>query len=570
MKFVAAQLAYFFADRNAKRNVRTLLKFLAVLLVMMTTYSIAFHFVMAYEGQQHSWLSGLYWTVVTMTTLGYGDIVFVSDLGRVFAAVVLLSGVLFLLVLLPFSFIQLFYAPWLDAQTKVRAPRRLDDDVRDHVIISRYEPVTMSLIPKLVAYGRPYCLLVGDLQRALDFHDQGLRVVVGAADDLDSYHRAGVERAAMVVASGDDFFNTNVAFTVREVNESVPVVSIARAPESLDIMELAGSTQVLLLADMLGRSLGRRAAGGEDTGAIEVGRIGDVVIAEAPVGKTPLLGKTLRESKLREVTGVNVVGMWRRGVFEPAQPDGTVDAESVLLLAGTAAQLATFNELICFYTATDAPVLILGGGRVGRSAAGCLEERGIDYRLVEQDATRIRDDPRWVLGSAGDLQVLERAGIREAPSVLVTTHDDAVNIYLTIYCRKLRPDIQIVSRATLERNVSTLHRAGADFVMSYASMGANAIFNALERANVVMLAEGLDVFRVPVPAALAGRSLAESGIREKTGCSVVAVERDGVSEVNPDPLSPLPSKGELILVGSPEAEHDFLERYHVGRLSAAR
>jgi voltage-gated potassium channel len=570
MKFVTAQLAYFFADRNAKRNVRTLLRFILVLAVMMGVYTLVFHFISAYEGQQHSWMSGFYWVVVTMTTLGYGDIVFMSDLGRAFSSLVILSGVLFLLVVLPFSFIQLFYAPWLEAQTKVRAPRVLDEDVRDHVIITRYEPVTMSLIPKLVAYGRPYCLLVGDLQRALDFHDQGLNVVLGAADDLESYHRAGVKRASMVVASGDDFFNTNVAFTVREVNESVPVVSIARAPESLDIMELAGSTQVLLLADMLGHALGRRAAGGEDTGAIEVGRIGDVVIAEAPVGQTPLLGKTLRESKLREVTGVNVVGMWRRGAFESAQADGKVDPESVLLLAGTSEQLATFNELICFYTATDAPVLVLGGGRVGRAAASCLEERGIDYRLVEQDASRIRDDPRWVLGSAADIRVLEKAGIREAPSVLVTTHDDAVNIYLTIYCRKLRPDIQIVSRATLERNVSTLHRAGADFVMSYASMGANAIFNALERANVVMLAEGLDVFRVPIPRELAGKTLAGSGIRERTGCSVVAVEHGGVSEVNPDPGQPLPADGELILVGSPQAEHDFLERYQVGRVSTGR
>lgn len=570
MKFLASQLAYFFADRTAKRNVRTLLKFLVVLLVMMTTYSILFHFVAEYEGQRHSWLSGIYWVVVTMTTLGYGDIVFTSDVGRIFATVVLLSGVLFLLVLLPFSFIQLFYAPWLEAQTKVRAPRALPDDVRDHVIITRYEPVTMSLIPKLVAYGRPYCMLVGDLQRALDFHDQGLSVVLGAADDLESYQRVGIGRAAMVVASGDDFFNTNVAFTVREVNERVPIVSIARAPESLDIMELAGSTQVLLLADMLGRALARRATGGEDTGALEVGRIGDVLIAEAPVGKTPLLGRTLRESRLREVTRVNVVGLWRRGTFAAPLPESRITPDTVLLLAGTREQLASFSELVGFYTATDAPVLILGGGRVGRSAASCLEERGIDYRIVEQNPDRVPGDGRYILGSAAEIEVLERAGIRGAPSVLVTTHDDALNIYLTIYCRKLRPDIHIVSRATLERNVSTLHRAGADFVMSYASMGANAIFNALERDDVMMFAEGLDVFRVPIPAELAGRSLVESGLREQTGCSVIAVESEGVSEVNPDPEAPLPAQGELILIGSPAAEHAFLERYRVGRLSPGR
>ena len=84
-----------------------------------------------------------------------------------------------------------------------------------------------------------------------------------------------------------------------------------------------------------------------------------------------------------------------------------------------------------------------------------------------------------------------RAGIDHAPAIVITPHDDDMNIYLTIYCRRLRPDIQIISRATRERNVSTLHRAGADFVLSYASMGATTIFNYLRRAGVVVIAEGL-------------------------------------------------------------------------------
>ena len=143
-----------------------------------------------------------------------------------------------------------------------------------------------------------------------------------------------------------------------------------------------------------------------------------------------------------------------------------------------------------------------GGGRVGRSAAKALQERGIDYRIVEKDASRVKDFDRTVIGSAADLFVLESAGIRQAPTTIVTTSDDATNIYLTIYCRRLRPDMQIISRSNLERNVSTLHRAGADFVMSYASMGASAVFNLLEQDDVVMVAEGLDVFRCPVPRAL--------------------------------------------------------------------
>ena len=64
------------------------------------------------------------------------------------------------------------------------------------------------------------------------------------------------------------------------------------------------------------------------------------------------------------------------------------------------------------------------------------------------------DPEQYIVGNAADLDVLKQAGIDEAPTVIVTTHDDDLNVYLTIYCRRLRPDIQIISRATEERNVA--------------------------------------------------------------------------------------------------------------------
>ena len=82
-------------------------------------------------------------------------------------------------------------------------------------------------------------------------------------------------------------------------------------------------------------------------------------------------------------------------------------------------------------------------------------------------------------------------------AVIITPHDDDLNVYLTIYCRQLRPDIQILSRATHERNVATLHRAGADSVLSYASMGASAVMNMLKRSKILMVAEGLDLTGIP-------------------------------------------------------------------------
>ncbi|HOE97769.1 MAG TPA: TrkA C-terminal domain-containing protein, partial [Candidatus Sumerlaeota bacterium] len=127
----------------------------------------------------------------------------------------------------------------------------------------------------------------------------------------------------------------------------------------------------------------------------------------------------------------------------------------------------------------------------------------------------------------------------------------------TIYCRRLRPEIQVISRATEERNIQTLHRAGADLVMSYASMGANTIFNLLQRSDILMVAEGLNIFRVTLPASLQGVSLKESSIRARSGCSVIAVQSAEGIQINPDPAKRLEAGSELILVGDMQAEGRF-------------
>ena len=65
---------------------------------------------------------------------------------------------------------------------------------------------------------------------------------------------------------------------------------------------------------------------------------------------------------------------------------------------------------------------------------------------------------RWLVVNADDLGRTPgiNAGILEAASVLLTTNDDAMNIYLAVYCRRLNPNLRIVSRITHERNVEAI------------------------------------------------------------------------------------------------------------------
>lgn len=562
MKFFTSQLTFFLKTATTRRNIRLLLRFLLALIGLVTLYSVVFHVLMVYEGQEHSWITGFYWTLTVMSTLGFGDITFKSDLGRVFSIVVLLSGMVSLLMLLPFTFIEFFYAPWMRAQSEARARRRLPTSTEGHVILTNYDPVSIALIQRLKRYGYSYVLLVGDLQEALRLYDLGIKVVFGDIDRLQTYERAQITQAAMVAATGSDVVNTNVAFTVRELCGNVPIVVTANSADAVDILGLAGSTRVIQLAEIMGQALARRITG-VDARAHVIGQVQEILIAEATAAGTPLVGKTLAQSKLRQNAGVTVVGLWRRGHFEMAAAETRIEADSVMVLAGSQEQLHAYDELFCIYHVSSEPVVIIGAGRVGRATATALTEREVDYRIVETNPDRIHSD-KYVLGSAADLATLEKAGIRETPAVVITTHDDDTNVYLTLYCRKLRPDVQIISRATLERNVSTLHRAGADFVLSYASMGATMIFNVLRRTDILVIAEGLHVAESEVPQALVGKTLVEAAIPRETQCNVVALRTNGELNMNPGPEVRLSAGAELLLICTTEGEQRFVNKYGGG------
>jgi Trk K+ transport system NAD-binding subunit len=564
MKYLPSVLTTLLSRGSTKRNIFLFFKFLMLLAVMVTIFSALFHFLMAAEGQEHSWITGYYWTLTVMTTLGFGDITFQSDIGRIFSILVLLSGVIFMLILLPFTIIKFLWSPWVEAENRSRTPRSLPPETRGHVILTSYGPVDAALVQKLRDHRIDHVVVMGDYQRAAELYDEGVRVAVGEIDDPGTYLGMRVDRAALVVSTNGDEINTNIAFTVRELSESVRIVTTANSIHSLDVLQLAGSSRVLQLHEMLGRSLANWTLGGVCRSNV-ISRFGRLLIAEFPAVGTPLVGKKLFESRLREEFGLSVVGIWERGSFLLPGPGTAIHGNSVLVLAGSAESLAAFDEVYAFYhlcrTAGD-PVLVVGGGRVGRTIVGVFRDREIPFVVIEREARRVAGLEHHVVGDAADIETLQRAWIEKAPAVLITTHDDDTNIYLTKYFRSLRADIQILSRANRDRNVSTLHRAGADFVMSYASLGANAIFNYLRNEQTLMLAEGLNIFRAPVPPALADRTLATSGIRERTGCSVAAIDRGQEMTINPDPGLRIPRDAELILIGTHDGEKSFLAAFH--------
>jgi voltage-gated potassium channel len=573
MKFATSMLSMLSAPL-AGGGLRAMIRLMLIFVASVLVFSAGFHTIMAYEGRNFSWATSIYWTLVTMSTLGFGDIVFETDLGRMYSVVVLLTGALLILILLPFTFIQLVYVPWSEAMRDARAPRSLPTETTGHILFTGRGAMELALMRRAELSGVPYVLIVEDSDEAATLHDEGYPVMVGDLDEPETYRAARAHQAVMLIAARSDQANTNIVFTLREVTDAGLAVTTANAHDAVDVLELAGADRVIELGELLGRSFAHRILA-PTARCSTISTFEDLDIAETSASGTELVGNSLADLDLRERFGVSVVGVWDRGSLQIATPRLRIEETSILLLAGQRDALAAYDRA---YADTDAApqgaadreplVVVLGGGRVGRAAARTLHEAGTRCRIVDRLEERIAHLDGHVVGDAADLEVLREAGIEEASAVIITTHDDDTNIYLTIYCRRLRPDIEILGRVALERNVSTMHRAGADFVLSYASTGAIEAWNTLRHDSTVLLAEGLMVFRVPMPERLAGEPLGDTDIPAETGCTVIGIltASTAITDLAPDQV--LPRNADLVLIGDDGAEQRFYDQYVNGQATS--
>ena len=487
-------------------NLRALLKYVLTLVALITLYAVVFHVIkVRVEGEQHSWITGFYWTLVVMTTLGFGDITFTSDIGRLFSILVLLSGVVLLLVMLPFMFISLFYAPWLEARVRLRAPREVPEGTRGHVILTEYDAIASGLIERLRTEHIPYYVIEPDPTTAARMIGEGISVIAGDNDSSATYQRTNAIGARMLLANCEDTANTNITITAREIAPDLPIAAIVEEEDSIDVLQLSGATTVLPLKQQLGEYLANRVDTG-DNDAHVIGAYRGLQIAELPARDTVLAGQTVRDTRLREKTGVSVVGLWERGKLRPAFPDSIIQPDGVIVLAGTESQIAALNALMPGERETPPPVLIIGAGKVGHAAARALKRKGVEVHAIDRSERALEpmreDGVALFPGDAADRRLLEQAGIHRVSSVLLTTNDDAMNIYLAVYCRRLNPSLRIVSRITHERNVEAIHRAGADFVLSYTTLGVEAVMSLLRGYELVVLGEGVELFSIAVPPSL--------------------------------------------------------------------
>jgi len=294
-----------------------------------------------------------------------------------------------------------------------------------------------------------------------------------------------------------------------------------------------------------------------------------------------LLGFGFVEALYQTVTTVATVG------FREVKPLGTGGQlfTIALIVLGVGTTLYTFSVLLegvieghlrqhlerrrmdARIAALRGHVIICGYGRVGASAEEFLRAGGQDLVVVDTDQARLdrlAPDVLHLLGDVNDDAVLRKAGIAHARAVIITLDTDADTVYATLSARAMCPDTVIVSRARTTESKRKLELAGATRAVNPQRIGGRRLAafalqpDVAEFLDVVMHDETLDwrIQQVPIAAGseLAGRSVGEMRIAERTGALLLAVRPtpDGPLEPNPPGDLVAPPGAVLIALGIPQ------------------
>ena len=201
-------------------------------------------------------IDAIYYTTVTLSTTGYGDIAPVSEPARLVNAFVITPARIGFLVLLIGTTLEVLASQGRELFRVARWRRKMES----HVVVVGYGTKGRSAIATLVSNGTPReSLVVVDPASvaASDANNDGLAVVRGDATRRDVLRRAGVESASQVIITTDlDATNVLATLTVRQLNPDAWIVASVREGENVPLMKQSGADSVITSADAVGRLLG--------------------------------------------------------------------------------------------------------------------------------------------------------------------------------------------------------------------------------------------------------------------------------------------------------------------------
>jgi len=221
--------------------------------------------------------------------------------------------------------------------------------------------------------------------------------------------------------------------------------------------------------------------------------------------------------------------------------------------------------------------IIVGFGRNGKQAAMKLENSDREYLVIDNKQETIETinggEILAIKGDATDDEVLDKAGIKNAHSLLIALPSDADNLFISISARQKNKNLLIISRATNESSYKKLLIAGANNVIMPDKIGGDHMASLVVSPDLIEFIDRIsidgdcetnlqelcidDTFSDFI-----NKSIMDLDIRRKTGCSIIGLKlSNGEYLVNPNPKSVLEKGSKIILLGDPSQIEQLKKHY---------
>ena len=308
------------------------------------------------------------------------------------------------------------------------------------------------------------------------------------------------------------------------------------------------------------------------------------VLVAGTVGYT-LLGLGAVDAAYQTIVTVSTVGF--REIAD-GDPDTTWKAfTSVLILFGTGSMLYGATSVIESIVEgrlsgqfrryrmqrsiddLSGHLIVCGTGRVGQAITEFVRSVGQEVVVVDRDETRLPDeDVLHVAGDATSDDVLRRAGIERAATLVSALGTSVDNLYVTLSSRKMNPGLFIVSRADDSESMAKMLQVGADRAVNPYEIAGSRMASLATQPNVadfvdVVVHDGsfeakLREFQLPDGSDFVGQTIDDLAIRQKTGAVVLSV-RDRSAQFHTDDVTSRPfADGDVIVAIGSDAALDRL------------
>jgi voltage-gated potassium channel len=297
-------------------------------------------------------MDGLYMTVITLATVGYGEVHEISQSGRVFTVILILLGVGFFLYV--FGNLAQFL---VEGRIRVILGRRKLDkhikQVKDHYIVCGYGRIGRVLSRFLVQRHMNVVVIEQDENRISVIDEDGMLYIMGAATDEANLVKAGIERAkGLTTALGTDAENLFVILTAKQLNPNLFIVARASQDATEKTLYAAGANVVVSPYDLGARRMAQailRPTVIDFLDSAFVDESVDIQIEEIPVkSSSVLVGVSLQDSGIRQNLNLIIIAIKKAGgsmLFNPlAQAE--VGAGDTVIVVGENKSLLKLEELL--------------------------------------------------------------------------------------------------------------------------------------------------------------------------------------------------------------------------------